>query len=267
MRTLDEIAQSYGTDKSSLHHNYTKLYALYFDLIRHEKLKILEIGIDKGHSLKSWKEYFYNSEIIGIDILDLKHFEEDRINVMKGSQEDTQFLEEVNKKFGPFDIIIDDGSHHNDHMKTSFEFLFPLLKQGGIYVVEDLHACYWGKSHGTGEPVFMDLLKNMMDAVNSGGKSGTANREHDKDDSWYIQNSMPKMTWWEDNVEFVHLYRSIVFIKKYPPKHSGINGLKMNQNYLTVNDVRPPVYQDSKVKRLFMRNARKAKKVVKKLLK
>ena len=175
MRTLDEIALSYGTDKSSLNHNYARLYSSYFEELRQEKLKILEIGIDKGYSLKSWKEYFPNADITGIDILDLKQFEENRVHVEQGDQKDTVFLKKVNDTHGPFDIIIDDGSHHNEDMKASFDYLFPLLTQGGMYVVEDLHACYWGKTHGTGEPVFIDRLKELIDSVNAGGKSGVAN--------------------------------------------------------------------------------------------
>lgn len=216
MRTLDEIAISRGTDKSSLSHNYAKWYSYYFDEIRHEKLKILEIGIDKGFSLKSWKEYFENSEIVGIDIVDLRHFEEKRVHVVTGDQKDAEFLKTVNNTYGPFDIIIDDGSHHNDDMLASFECLFPLLKEGGFYIVEDLHACYWGKTHGTGEPVFIDKIKELVDCVNSSGKSGTANIQRDEEDGWYNQKRMPEMSWWEKNIEFLHLYRSIVFIKKYP---------------------------------------------------
>lgn len=216
MKTFDEIALAYGTDKSSMGHYYTRWYSHYFEPLRNKKLKILEIGVDKGLSLKSWKEYFPNAEIVGIDILNLKKFEESRVYVEQGDQRDTKFLTSINKKYGPFDIIIDDGSHHNFDMRISFECLFPLLKEDGFYVVEDLHACYWGKTHNTGEPVFIDLLKDLIDGVNSGGKSGIANIVKDIDDGWYNQKRMPEMTWWEKSIEFLHLYRSIVFIKKYP---------------------------------------------------
>lgn len=261
--TLDEIALKYGTDKSSLSHNYTKLYTLYFEKLRDEKLKILEIGIDKGFSLKSWKEYFTQAEITGIDILDLKHFEEDRVHALVGDQADPEFLKKVNESHGPFDIVIDDGSHRNPDMKASFECLFPLLKPGGLYVVEDLHACYWGKSHGTGEPVFIDLLKKLIDDTNAGGKSGTADRSHDADDAWYIQKQNGDMSWWEKNVEFIHLYRSIVFIKKYPPEH-GTSIFDNGEIYLTVNDIRPTAHKDPLVKRLFMRTARQVKQLIRK---
>lgn len=239
MRQLDEISHDYGTDKSSLFHNYTKLYSLYFDEIRHEKLKILEIGIDKGYSLKTWKEYFEKGEITGIDILDLSHFQENRVHIVQADQNDTDALKKVNNEFGPFDIIIDDGSHLSDDMQGSFEFLFPLLNKGGIYVVEDLHACYWGDSLNTGKSVFIETLKKLIDDVNSGGKSGVANIQRDKEDGWYNQKRMPEMTWWEKNVEFVHIYRSIVFIKKYPPLNS-LNPFTRKGSYVIVGNIQQP---------------------------
>ena len=38
-----------------------------------------------------------------------------------------------------FDIIIDDGSHASYHQQLSFKTLFPTLKSGGIYSIEDLN--------------------------------------------------------------------------------------------------------------------------------
>ena len=265
MRTLDEIALGYKTDKSSMGHNYTKLYSLYFEPIRQEKLRIFEIGVDKGYSIKTWKEYFPNAEITSIDILDLKHMEEERVHVLQGDQSDTVFLKKVNDMHGPFDIIIDDGSHHNNDMKNSFDFLFPLLKEGGLYIVEDLHACYWGASHNTGDPVFIDTLKKLVDDVNSGGKSGVADIKRDGDDGWYNQKRLPEMTWWEKNVEFVHLYRSIVFIKKYPPSDKTLSIGYKYPFYLTVGTVVPFKHYTSLVKRNLVRTYRKLKYLVKKI--
>jgi len=265
MRTLDEIALSYNTDKSSMYHNYTKLYDLYFKQIQNEKLCILEIGIDKGYSLKTWKEYFSNSKIVGIDIINLKHLEEERIHILQGDQGDVKFLKEVNDTYGPFDIIIDDGSHHNNDMKDSFDFLFPLLKEGGIYIVEDLHACYWEASLSTGGPVFINTLKKLIDDVNSGGKSGVANIERDPEDGWYNQKRLPPMTWWEKSVEFIHLYRSIVFIKKYPPGVRKFNLEDKKVNYLTVGNVVPFKYHHSLIKRTVIKKIRMIKRIVKKI--
>ena len=214
-KTLDEIAVSYGTDKSSKAHFYTKHYESNFEKLRLSKLKILEIGVQDGFSLKTWKEYFENSDIYGIDLTDLTVFNEDRITVLVGNQSDTNFLLNVNNTYGPFDIIIDDGSHKSNDIRASFNILFPLLKEGGIYVIEDLHTNYWEKKNfipswfiNEKHTTFIDDIKNLIDSVNSGGKSGYANRDFDE------SSSMEEMTWWEKNVESISMYRSICFIKK-----------------------------------------------------
>jgi hypothetical protein len=112
-------------------------------------MKILEIGIggyddpkSGGESLRMWKNYFPNSMIYGIDIVDKKALEEDRIKIFTGSQDDEFFLNKVVTEAGELDIIIDDGSHINEHVIKSFNILFPALKEGGIYVVEDTHTSY-----------------------------------------------------------------------------------------------------------------------------
>jgi hypothetical protein len=50
-----------------------------------------------------------------------------------------------------FDIIIDDGSHVNEHVITTFEYLLPILNNEGLYVIEDTQTAYWpeygGSSH------------------------------------------------------------------------------------------------------------------------
>ncbi len=267
MRNLDEIALSYQTDKSSMHHYYTKLYSMYFEKIRGEKLNILEIGIDKGYSLKTWKEYLHNSTITGVDIVDLKHMKEERVNIVQGDQKDTVVLKKINDEFGPFDIIIDDGSHKNDDMQASFDCLFPLLKEGGLYIVEDLHACYWGATHDTGKPIFIDTLKRLIDDVNSGGKSSVANIQRDQDDGWYSGRPLSEMNWWEKNVEFIHLYRSIVFIKKYPSLSGKYTSIFQNTNYLTTGMIQPIKYEKSFFMRIGIRTFRTLRRFVRQLRK
>jgi hypothetical protein len=212
--TLNDIALTYDTDKSSKLHHYTKRYAQYFDPLRDQPLKILEIGIQNGYSLKTWKEYFPSAHIYGIDIVDCSHMDEERITTIKGSQNDLFFLKEIVEKYGPFDIIIDDGSHYSTDMKISFDFLFPTLQPGGLYVVEDLHCVYWPEFSDGGH-AFMNRLKELTDSVNGHGKWGLAEITNSADDHVYQGKKFGTPDWWDHNVEYIHLYRSIVFIKKY----------------------------------------------------
>lgn len=213
--TLDELAIKYKTDKSSALHNYTEKYDRHFSHLRDKEIKVLEIGIQDGFSLKTWKDYFTKAHIYGLDVVDCRQMDEDRITTIQGSQNDLGALQRLNEQYGPFDIIIDDGSHISSDMRISFDFLFPFLKNGGVYVVEDLHCCYWPNfSERTYD--FMDRLKELLDRVNSRGKCGLAEIDNLEQDGFYRQGSLGPMDWWDRSIEAIHLYRSIVFFDKSP---------------------------------------------------
>jgi hypothetical protein len=172
MSTLDRLAKSYGTDKSSEIHNYCVKYEKYLPFNRYDKLNILEIGILDGKSLKTWKDYFYRSNILGIDINpDCKKYEEPRISVEIGSQDDGKFLSRTWQQYGPFDIILDDGSHMNEHVIYSFEHLFNSVKSGGIYIVEDCGTSYWSDWNGgyLKSNSMIEYFKKLADDVNFRG--------------------------------------------------------------------------------------------------
>ena len=72
-----------------------------------------------------WKRYFPKSEIFGLDIYDKSIHNERRIKTYKGSQVDSTFLQNVVKDIGNIDLIIDDGSHINEHVIETFKICFP----------------------------------------------------------------------------------------------------------------------------------------------
>lgn len=173
MSILDRISIARGTDKSSICHNYCNKYEKYFPFKRYEKLNILEIGVLDGQSLRVWKEYFFNSNILGIDITkECKQYEEERIRVEIGSQTDGEFLKKIIQEYGPFDIILDDGSHINSDVIYSFEHLFESVKPGGIYVIEDSCTSYWpnwgGDRYKKGTSI--EYFKEKVDEVNFFGE-------------------------------------------------------------------------------------------------
>lgn len=172
MSLLDKLAVLRGTDKSSLSHNYCVKYEKYLPFKRTEQLKVLEIGVLNGESLRMWADYFIVSEIIGIDIdKKCKEYEEGRIKVEIGSQVDENFLNEVGEKYQMFDMILDDGSHVNDHIIFSFEKLFKYVKPGGVYIVEDVCTSYW-EEYGGGfrkEGSSVEYFKKLIEDVNLRG--------------------------------------------------------------------------------------------------
>jgi len=146
---LSDLGKIYGTDKVDQNHTFNNLsyldvYEKYFLEYRDKNISILEIGVRSGDSLRTWKSYFKHGEIYGIDIdPNSQQFEEKRVRIEIGSQDDIRFLKTCFGEKTKFDIIIDDGSHVNRLTIKSFEYLFNnRLKSGGIYIIEDLRASY-----------------------------------------------------------------------------------------------------------------------------
>jgi hypothetical protein len=147
--TLTEIANKLGTDKGTEHfehHSYTETYEKFFNPIKDEKIKMLEIGIADprfpGASIQMWTEFFSNLYFIGFDInQDCKSYEKNNVKISIGDQSVPEDLNRcVNEYGGDYDIIIDDGLHTHFHHIKSFESLYPYLKEDGLYIIEDLHA-------------------------------------------------------------------------------------------------------------------------------
>lgn len=151
--------------------HYLPVYDRHFSRYVNRPLNVLEIGCLHGGSLQMWKRYFGpHANIVAIDINpDAKAHEEDQISVRIGDQSDERFLLKLVEEFGPFDIVIDDGSHICEHQIKSFNILYPYVKDDGIYVVEDLHTNYWPE-YGGGlkkDMTFIELAKTLIDDLNA----------------------------------------------------------------------------------------------------
>lgn len=169
---LNQIALMYGTDKWGQHW-YTQHYQRYFAPWRRLRLKILEIGVggydnvsEGARSLRMWKSFFPKAQVIGIDLYDKSHLSESRIDVLQCDQTDARRLSEISAHYGGFDIIIDDGSHLNEHVIETFNVLFPLLKSPGFYCIEDIQTAYWPGWGATPGTTSMDFLQKLTDCVN-----------------------------------------------------------------------------------------------------
>jgi SAM-dependent methyltransferase len=169
----DTLYQSWITMPGG--HKWSHYFAIYQEVFgprRAEPLRILEIGVLGGASLRLWKRYFTHpgTLIVGIDILPecIKYdAPADGIRVRIGNQTDAGFLKRVVEEFGPFDLIIDDGSHHSSHIIASFNHLYADgLKESGIYFVEDLHANYWHPWRDSRRS-FLDICKELLEHMNA----------------------------------------------------------------------------------------------------
>ncbi|MFE3151903.1 hypothetical protein ACFXJ6_35525 [Streptomyces sp. NPDC059218] len=175
-RPLSDLAVQYGSDKWGCLHWYTPHYQRHFADLRHEPLRILEIGIGGfdqdavgGESLYMWQEFFPRALVYGLDIFPKPAVTGPRIRTVVGDQNDPAFLRELAAAAGPFDIVIDDGSHINEHVSTSFAHLFPHVRPGGWYIIEDLHTAYWPAFGGNARPgtegTSVALLKEQLDRL------------------------------------------------------------------------------------------------------
>lgn len=195
-------------------HHYIPIYDRYFSGFRNRPIRFLEIGVSKGGSLAMWRKYFGDAAIIyGIDIdKTCARFDGIAGRVRIGSQDDPAFLRSVVEEMGGVDVILDDGSHHMDHIRTSFRFLFPKLNDGGIYMVEDLHTAYW-KKYGGGyqsKNSFFAFISGMIDDMHQ----------------WYHVHGVNN-TEIANSCSAIHVHDSIAVFEKskvYPPTHSQIGG-------------------------------------------
>lgn len=209
---LDALAVQAHADKSSEYHNYTEVYARYFAPLRDKPIKFLEIGIYKGNSVKLWEEYFSAAELHFIDItLENVEYSSSRAHYHIANQEDPRHLQQfIAASGGNFDIIIDDGGHMMSQQITSFKELFPHVKSGGLYIIEDLHTSYWlqfgGGVHRRGTAV--EFLKGLIDEINYVGYR-TARASHRN-----VDPEILKTMDFKDTIESMCFYDSLVVIKK-----------------------------------------------------
>lgn len=179
--TLDALGLKYGTDKASSHHDYLKVYDQYLSPRRDDFLTFLELGWWKGESIRMWREYFQQAEIIGLDIEAKDPI--DGVTFVHGSQTDGSLLDRIAP--GGIDVIVDDASHLSPHTATSFKLLWPHLVPGGLYFIEDLQVSYHPEWNGwdptartrgrTAEPT-MEMLKRLTDDVHYGHASAGPSR-------------------------------------------------------------------------------------------
>ena len=149
--TLTEINSQLGragSDKGDGWHQfngvtYLDVYQKAFSPMAECRIKLLEIGVLNGGSLRMWREFFPKADIIGLDIDPQALGRQPKgCAVIIGDQSDAAFVKQVSDERGPFDIVVDDGSHVATHAMASFEALWPSMPSGAIYAIEDTGMFY-----------------------------------------------------------------------------------------------------------------------------
>lgn len=169
LKELYKDHQGKESDKWSL---YLEEWDRLFSTIHVSPINLLEIGVQNGGSLEIWGKFFQNAEkIIGCDIdenCSCLNFDDTRISIVIGDANSDATQGEILSKCSAFDVIIDDGSHNSGDIIRSFARYFSSLKDGGIYITEDLHASYWTDFEGgLHNPLSaISFYKRLADIVN-----------------------------------------------------------------------------------------------------
>ena len=203
---LLDVVNHYSTDKHSEHRYFDLIYNELFRPSRTTCKTFMEIGVHNGESIKLWRDYFINAEIIGVD-KDLSLFNnsqnntsKERMTLLHMDQSNEQDLNLLKEKYANVDVILDDGSHKMRDQQITLGKLFKSLKSGGIYIIEDLHTSLevfnpekniygWGDSAKT---VTLQMLKDYQ----------TTKKFH----SDYMSNE--ELEYLNENVKSVDVYQS-----------------------------------------------------------
>ena len=164
---LDHLFNKWCSDKGTYwlsKHNYGAAYDTVLRPTRKRTRNLVELGVgdETAGSLNAWREYFPRAEFWILDI-DVQRFKDQkqwawasRQKRRHGCHDDPNVwtAPRVHPLFGvnssnrtqlrglpipdEVDVIIDDASHALAHQLVALEALWPKLRDGGFYIVEDL---------------------------------------------------------------------------------------------------------------------------------
>ncbi len=140
---------------------------------------VVDLGIFHGGSAVLTEKLFRPEVIVAVDVQTepsaaLEHYLDanglrDVIRTLWGTrQDDGGTLSRVlTERVGPagLDLIVDDCSHAYEASRSSFELLFPWLRPGGLYVLEDWGWAHWPGDLWQGEDAYfagMPFLSNLV---------------------------------------------------------------------------------------------------------
>lgn len=176
-----------------------------------------------GESAATWDEYFTQAELHFMDIR-AQFFEKYGKNLsprchlhVENQEKRNVLLNFLDNIGGYFDIILDDGGHTMKQQLVSFDVLFPAVKSGGVYIIEDLHTSYWTRFGGHGtlenpqakEGSAIHFLQQLVHDLNYiGARTGSASADH------CPKEIFDNLSYYQKHIESIHFYDSLCFIFK-----------------------------------------------------
>lgn len=194
--------------------HYFEIYERHFSKFQGQEVSVLEFGVLHGGSLQMWRHYFGDrARIYGVDINPrCGDLNDPNIAVLVGNQEDVNSLRAIKNGLPLMDIIIDDGGHSMLQQTLTFEELYGHLKEGGVYLCEDMHTSYWPEFGGSyrKSDSFMEYSKRLIDKLNA----------------WHSRGEGLSVDAFAETTFGMHYYDSILVIekRKINPPHARMKG-------------------------------------------
>ena len=150
------------------HSSYFQVYEELLERYRNQDITFVEVGVLNGGSLFMWRHFFGpKARIIGIDFNPLaKRWEADGFEIHIGSQSDPQFWKSFFNSVGMVDVLLDDGGHTNEQQIVTTHESIPFIKDGGLLIVEDVHASYFKDFGNPSKYSFINYAKLFIDGIN-----------------------------------------------------------------------------------------------------
>jgi hypothetical protein len=150
---LSKILEQEGSDKATIH-SYDLIYEPILENLG-DKIRIVEIGIGSsdpgskgfmgkgysaGASLRAWKKFKPNAEVIGADIDHSTLAPQIGLELKFVDQLDQESLSKFSEFLGinSCDLIIDDGLHNPLAAINTITALWRNIRPNGYYVIEDM---------------------------------------------------------------------------------------------------------------------------------
>jgi hypothetical protein len=209
--TLDPAAEGYSVKFANFFDEYDKHFANCRDKVR----SVLEVGVQGGGSLSLWWKYFPNlKKVVGVDIFGAcRCWARDGVAIYIGDASDREFMEGVCKTEGPFDVVIDDGSHMAEHQRRTFDIMFPHVNADGWYIIEDTQCSYWPRlGGGYKKDGVMELVKDLSDCVTWWAIEGQD-----------LSRQSPSVAKYNGLIRAVHIHPASVFIEKGPERNHDMH--------------------------------------------
>lgn len=168
--TLRDLYAAHAGKVSQKWSLYLDVYERVLAPWRERPVALVEVGVQNGGSLEIWAKYFPNAvAIVGCDADErcgALRFDDPRIRVVIGPINTAASARAIVGHAPGFDVFIDDGSHLSPDIVAAFCNYFPLVRPGGLYLVEDLHCAYRAEWRGgIARPNAVGFFKMLVDAL------------------------------------------------------------------------------------------------------